>query len=201
MPLVEETPIYLYIYIYIYIYVFFFIIIRLLLSLPPFYESCKSFKAIHYSDVTLVKGCCLLFSQKPSELSRSKTFSTLSDILKRVNARASSSGQQRTDNPAPGVSKSTLELNLQHSDMASNARTTVRENEISHSYALSVPPVRIKDKHTVSIKRAIKTLMLPLIFLKYFMSLWMEHCYFEFIFMNQICGMFVVSYNLFFSKQ
>uniref|UniRef100_A0A672P778 Protein FAM83E-like n=1 Tax=Sinocyclocheilus grahami TaxID=75366 RepID=A0A672P778_SINGR len=65
---------------------------------------------------------------KPSELSRSKTFSTLSDILKRVNARASSSGQQRTDNQAPGVSKSTLDLNLQRSDTASNARTTNCDN-------------------------------------------------------------------------
>uniref|UniRef100_A0A9J8BXN5 Family with sequence similarity 83 member E n=1 Tax=Cyprinus carpio carpio TaxID=630221 RepID=A0A9J8BXN5_CYPCA len=66
--------------------------------------------------------------KKPSELSRSKTFSTLSDILKRVNARASSSGQQRTDNPAPGVSKSTLDLNSQRSDTPSNARTTNCDN-------------------------------------------------------------------------
>ncbi|KAK9966839.1 hypothetical protein ABG768_003928 [Culter alburnus] len=65
---------------------------------------------------------------KKSELSRSKTFSTLSDILKRVNARASSSGQIRTENLAPGISKSTLELNLQRSDTASTARTTNCDN-------------------------------------------------------------------------
>ncbi|XP_051956964.1 uncharacterized protein LOC127625677 isoform X2 [Xyrauchen texanus] len=65
--------------------------------------------------------------KKPAELSRSKTFSTLSDIIKRVNARVSS-GQQKTENPAPGVSKSTLELNIQRSDALSNARTTNCDN-------------------------------------------------------------------------
>ncbi|XP_051768245.1 protein FAM83G isoform X2 [Ctenopharyngodon idella] len=65
---------------------------------------------------------------KSSDLSRSKTFSTLSDILKRVNARASSSGQTRAENLAPGISKSTLELNLQRSDTASTARTTNCDN-------------------------------------------------------------------------
>ncbi|XP_051529471.1 uncharacterized protein LOC127426600 isoform X2 [Myxocyprinus asiaticus] len=64
---------------------------------------------------------------KPAELSRSKTFSTLSDIIKRVNARVSS-GQQKTENPAPGVSKSTLELSIQRSDALSNARTTNCDN-------------------------------------------------------------------------
>ncbi|KAK2874845.1 hypothetical protein Q8A67_021998 [Cirrhinus molitorella] len=66
--------------------------------------------------------------KKPSELTRSKTFSTLSDILKRVNARASSSGQQRADNQVSGISKSTMDLNLQRSDAQSNARTTNADN-------------------------------------------------------------------------
>ncbi|XP_052425895.1 uncharacterized protein LOC127968626 [Carassius gibelio] len=65
--------------------------------------------------------------KKSSELSRSKTFSTLSDILKRVNARVSSSGQKRTDNLAPGVSKSTLDLNSRQ-DTPSNPRTTNCDN-------------------------------------------------------------------------
>ncbi|XP_067287969.1 protein FAM83G [Pseudorasbora parva] len=64
--------------------------------------------------------------KKPSDLSRSKTFSTLSDILKRVNARRSSPGQTGMENPAPGISKSTLEL--QRSDMASSAQTTNCDN-------------------------------------------------------------------------
>ncbi|XP_051967653.1 protein FAM83D-like [Xyrauchen texanus] len=65
--------------------------------------------------------------KKPAELSRSKTFSTLSDIIKRVNARVSS-GQQKTENLTPGVSKSTLDLNLQRADASSNARTTNCDN-------------------------------------------------------------------------
>ncbi|XP_073682379.1 protein FAM83H [Garra rufa] len=66
--------------------------------------------------------------KKPAELSRSKTFSTLSDILKRVNARVSSSGQQRGDNQPAAVSKSTMDLNMQRSDTPSNARTTNADN-------------------------------------------------------------------------
>ncbi|KAK7119100.1 hypothetical protein R3I94_021069 [Phoxinus phoxinus] len=66
--------------------------------------------------------------KKPLDISRSKTFSTLSDILKRVNSRRSSSGQIRTENPTPGISKSTLELNLHRSDTPSNARTTNCDN-------------------------------------------------------------------------
>ncbi|KAG1950252.1 protein FAM83C-like [Pimephales promelas] len=66
--------------------------------------------------------------KKPSDLSRSKTFSTLSDILKRVNSRRTSLGQTRTENPTPGISKSTLELNIHRSDTPSNARTTNCDN-------------------------------------------------------------------------
>ncbi|XP_026077690.1 protein FAM83D [Carassius auratus] len=75
-----------------------------------------------------LEGSTQAHFKKPSELSRSRTFNTLSDIMKRVNARSSSSGQQRTDTRAPGVSKSTLDLNLQRSDTASNARTTNGDN-------------------------------------------------------------------------
>lgn len=107
-----------------------------------FYRIVKGCCCLLYSILTLFHSCFL--SQKPSDLSRSKTFSTLSDILKRVNSRRSSLGQTRTENPTPGISKSTLELNAHRSDTASNARTTVREIEISHLYAVYMAAVGTK---------------------------------------------------------
>lgn len=59
--------------------------------------------------------------KKSSELSRSKTFSTLNDIFKRHGIP----GQQKSDDPAPGVSKSTLDL--QRTD-AANPRTANCDN-------------------------------------------------------------------------
>lgn len=54
-----------------------------------------------------------------SELSRSKTFGTLSDIFKKMNAR-NTSGQRKTEVHPPGISKSTMDL--QRTDTPANVR-------------------------------------------------------------------------------
>ncbi|XP_056324031.1 uncharacterized protein fam83e [Danio aesculapii] len=96
--------------------------------------------------------------KKPSDLSRSKTFSTLSDIFKRVNARATS-GQIKTEDKATGVSKSTMDLNLQRTDMPSNPRN-INSDNIALTPALALMKKR-NDEVKTGLLRTMPSVFTP----------------------------------------